>query len=212
MEGMNLALLAAVVLCAEPADPPIRVGVGTQEIVRSPGLVRAALADPGVADVNVVDAAAGEILILGKRSGRTTLTIWTRGKSRPSTRTIVVDDGKLAQLSQLVKEKVDPTLKCEVFGGKLVIDGELDSVEDYQRLKTLVSDQPDVKLLVKLNPLALPALAAAINAELRRQGLVHATAKAVGNRLVLEGSVADEEERAKAQLIAESLYSGFSGN
>lgn len=211
MAGMNLALLAAVVLCAEPSDSPIRVGVGTQEIVKSPGLTRAALADPAVADVTVTNAATGELLILGKKAGRTTLTIWTKGRSKPASRPIIVDDGKFAELAQLVKEKVDPTLKCEVYGERLVIDGELDSVEDYQRLKTLVAEQAGVKLLVRLNPMALPALAAAINAELRKHGLANATAKAVGNRLVLEGSVTDEKEREKAQLIAESFYSDFSG-
>ncbi len=203
---MTLAILVAVALCAEPSDAPLRVSPGMQEVLKVPGLTRAAVADPTVADVTA--PGGDELLVLGHKPGRTTLTLWMKGK-KPVTRMVIVDDGRFAELAQMVKEKVDPTLKAEVFGDKLVIDGTLDSVDDYQRLKTLVGDQPNVKLLVTLSPRALPALASAINAEFRRQGLANATAKALGGRLVLEGSVSDEKERAKAQLIAEGYYAQF---
>jgi len=207
---MNLALPALVALCAaaEPSDMPVRVSPGMQEVLKVPGLTRAALADPTVADVTVTGP--GELLILGKKQGKTSLTLWTKAnKARPTTRMIYVDDGKFAELSALVKEKVDPTLKTEVFGGSLVIDGQLDTVEDHQRLRALVADYPNVKLLVKLSPSAMNIVAGRINGELRRQGISGAQAKVMGGRLVLEGSVQDEAERAKAQMIAESYYADF---
>ncbi|MGC4122690.1 MAG: hypothetical protein QM765_50590 [Myxococcales bacterium] len=108
-----------------------------------------------------------------------------------------------------MKEKVDPTLKTEVFGQHLVIDGQLDTVEDYQRLKALTADYANVKLLVKLSPSAMNIVAGQINLELKKQGISSAQAKVMGGRLVLEGSVQDEAERAKAQMIAESYYSDF---
>lgn len=206
---MNLAALSlvAVVLSAETPEAPIRVSPGMQQVVKIPNLIRAALGNQAVADVAVTGA--GELLVLGKAQGKTNLTLWIKGKKQPVTRLIYVDDGKFAELSALVKEKVDPTLKTEVFGDKLVIDGTLDTVEDYQRLKTLVADYPNVKLLVTLSVSALNIVAGQINAELRKQGLNAATAKVMGGRLVLEGAVQDEAERAKAQMIAESFYADF---
>jgi len=202
---MTLAILFAVALCAEPADAPIRVGPGAQQVLKIAGLVRVAVADPSIADVTVTTK--DELLILGRRTGRTTLTLWARGKT--STRPVIVDDGKFAELTALIKEKVDPTLKCEVYGEKLVVDGIVDSVDDYNRLRSIVADYQNVKLLVKLNPQALPALASVINAALKKAGMQDAAVKVLGNRLVLEGSVTDEQERAKAQMIAQSYYSDF---
>lgn len=206
---MTLTILAAVVLCAaaEPAEAPVRVSPGMQEVLKIPGLTRAALADPSIADVTVTGP--GELLILGKKQGKTSLTLWTKSKAKPTTRMIYVDDGKFAELAALVKEKVDPTLKAEVFGDKLVVDGQLDTVEDYQRLKALTADYANVKLLVKLSPSAMNIVAGQINLELKKQGINSAQAKVMGGRLVLEGSVQDEAERAKAQMIAESYYSDF---
>ncbi|HEY3451875.1 MAG TPA: pilus assembly protein N-terminal domain-containing protein [Myxococcales bacterium] len=205
---MNLALVLAVVLSAEPSEAPVRVSPGMQEVLKVPGLTKAALADPTIADVTVTGP--GELLILGKKQGKTSLTLWTKAtKNKPATRMIYVDDGKFAELSALVKEKVDPTLKTEVFGDKLVIDGQLDTVEDYQRLKALTADYSNVKLLVKLSASAMNIVAGQINGELRRQGISGAAAKVMGGRMVLEGSVQDEAERAKAQMIAESYYADF---
>jgi pilus assembly protein CpaC len=202
---MTLALLLAVALSAEPVDAPIRVGPGAQQVLKVSGLVRLAIADPTVADVTVTRS--DELLILGRRTGRTTLTLWTRGKT--ITRPVIVDDGKFNEVCALIKEKVETTLKCEVYGDKLVIDGVVDSVDDFSRLRSIVADYPNVKLLVKLNPLALPALANVINTALKKAGLQNASVKVLGNRLVLEGSVSDEQERKKAQMIAESYYSDF---
>ncbi|MBI5543990.1 MAG: pilus assembly protein N-terminal domain-containing protein [Deltaproteobacteria bacterium] len=204
---MSYAVLLAVVLCAEPAEGPIRVSPGMQEVVKVPGLLKIALGNQEVADVTVTGAS--EMLVLGKKKGKTSLTLWVKGSAKPVARMIYVDDGKFTELAKLVKEKVDPTLKAEVFGDKLVIDGELDTVEDYNRLRTLVADQPNVKVLAKLNPRALHIVAGMINAELRKQGLSGATAKVMGDRVILDGTVGDPEDIAKAQMIAEAYYSDF---
>jgi Flp pilus assembly secretin CpaC len=204
-----LVLVALVVLHADPAeDAPVRVSPGMQQVLKIPGLQRVALGNEAIADVTTT--ASGELLVLGKKEGRTNLTLWIRGKAKPITRTIVVDSGKFAELEKLVKEKVDSTLKTEVFGDKLVIDGTLDSVEDFRKLKLLVADYQNVKLLVRLSPGAINVVVAQINAELKKQGITTATAKVLGNRIVLEGGVADAEERNKAQMIADSFYADFS--
>jgi hypothetical protein len=201
-----VALTLCLMLGAEPEQESLRVAPGAQQVLRIEGLVRVAVGDPEVADVRVTGAS--EVMIVGRRSGRTSLTIWTR-RGEPQTRTVVVADDRLASLAAAIREKVGGALVLTVLDDKLVVDGMLHSVEDWQRLKTLVEGEPGVKLLVRLDPAVLPALAKQITAALRRAGLGNATAVAVGSRIVLEGSVADEAELKKAQLIADAYYSDF---
>lgn len=197
-----LALLLVVSLGAQPDESAIRLSPGVQKVLQVPGLQRVAVADPEVADVTVTGGR--ELLVLGRKQGQTSITLWVRGK--PTTRLVLVDDGRLAGLAALIKEKVNSSLQCDVVQDKLVVDGLLDSVEEYGRLKTIVGDDPEVRLLVKLNPLVMPAVAQAMTDTFRKHGLENVRAVAYGQRIVLEGSVADAEEKARAQLIADSLY------
>lgn len=195
---MVLSLVAALALTAEP----VRLAPGTQEVIKVPGVSKIALGDPNVADITPVKA--GELLVLGKQRGKTTLTLWTPAGIQ--TRQIVVDDGKTSEIGKMVKDLVSPSLRVEQFSGHTVIDGTLDSVQELQRLRALVGDDPNVKLLVRLNPRVLPVVAEQITAELKKQGLGSAKAVCVGQTIFLEGSVADERELKKAMLIADAHY------
>lgn len=199
-----LALSLAVALCASPNESTIRVSPGRQEVLKVPGIVRVALGDEAVADVRVTGG--NELLISGRQRGRTSLLLWTRGASKPVSRTIVVDDGKTDELSKMVHELVNPSLRVETFSDKVVIDGSVDSMHELRRLHTLVGDDPNVKLLVRLNPAVIPYIAAQINDAFQRNGLMNARANVVGSKIVLEGSVSDSSERQKAQNIADAYY------
>ncbi|MGC4122691.1 MAG: pilus assembly protein N-terminal domain-containing protein [Myxococcales bacterium] len=98
---MNLSIVLAVALCAaaEPSEAPVRVSPGMQEVLKVPGLTKAALGDPAIADVTVTGP--GELLVLGKKQGKTSLMLWTKAKpNKPTTRMIFVDDGKFAEASR----------------------------------------------------------------------------------------------------------------
>lgn len=195
---MVTALLAALVLSAEP----VVLSPGEQEVLRVPGLTRIAVGDPAVADVT--PTSKGELLVLGKKLGRTTLTLWTaRGLE---TRQLVVDDGHASELGQRLKSLVSPSLRVERFSSYTVVDGTLDSVEEWSRLNALVGSDPNVKVLARLNPRVLPVVAQRITAEFHKAGLSQARAECVGQTVFLEGSVADEVELKRALLIANALY------
>ncbi len=194
-----VAAALALVLGAETQAPPIKVAPGMQQTLHIPGLTRVAIGNPSVADVTL---AGGDLLILGKEKGRTSLTLWAGEKE--TTRVIVVDSGRAAELAMMIQRIVDPDLKVETFNDTVVVMGTLDSLEELQRLKTLVGGEANVKLLVELNPSLLPVIAKQITETFRRNGLAYAEAHAIGDRIVLEGSVADQEEYKKAQMIAES--------
>lgn len=195
-----LQLLVIAVLTADPST--IRLSPGTHEVVKLAGLSRIAIADPVVADVTTTGR--NEVLVTGKSRGRTTLTLWNGGG--PIVKQIVVDDGKTSEIGRTVRELVSPTLRVEQFNGNTVIDGTLDSVEELRRLQTLVGDEPNVKLLVHLNPRVLPFVAEQMNAAFKKEGLLTAQAHCVGQTIFLEGSVADDRELNKALTIAQAIY------
>jgi hypothetical protein len=195
-------ITALLTLCLA-AGEPIRLAPGAQEVVRVQNLTKVGVGDPNIADVT--PTSRGELLVTARSRGRTTLTMWTsRGLE---TRVVVVDDGKTSELGRLVKSVVNPSLRVEEFSGQTVIDGMLDSPAELQRLRALVGGDANVKILARLDPRVLPAVAQNITAALHREGLKDAHASILGQTLVLEGSVADERELQKAQLIADS-YAG----
>jgi Flp pilus assembly secretin CpaC len=166
------------------------------------GLAKVGVGDPNVVDVTI---SKGDLILTARSRGRTTLTTWSaRGVE---TRQLIVDDGRTSELGRLIKTTVNPSLRVEEFNGQTVIDGMLDSPDELKRLRTLVGSDANVKILARLDPRVLPAVAQNITAALHREGLKDAHAACLGQTLVLEGSVADERELQKAQLIADS-YAG----
>jgi hypothetical protein len=200
-------LASALVVTALLAVEPLKLNPGGQEVMRIPGLTRIAVGPNDVADVKVLPT--GEVLVLGKQKGRTSLTIWANGHIR--NQPVVVDDGRSTELARLIHDSVSPSLKVEEFNSKIVIDGQVDSVEDLARLRALVGEDPNVTILVQLNPRVLPVVAELINTQLARAGIHNAHATCIGNKIFLEGSVADSAESQKAQLIADAFYSRASG-
>lgn len=199
---MILALALASSLSLAPTPDVIRLAPGGQEVLKYSGLKRVAMVNEDCASVRVTGA--GEILLLGKQPGRTSLTLWLQDKI--VYKTIIVDNGRGSEIARLVKEQVSPTLKVEEYGNKIIIDGTLDGVDELERLRLLVGDDPNVKLLVRMNPMALPFVAAQITQALDKAGLRTARAIAVGNKILLEGSVADVAESHKAEQIANAIY------
>lgn len=195
-------LMTALLTLALAADP-VRLAPGAQEVLKVSQLVRVGVGDPGIADVT--PTSKGELLVTARGRGRTTLTLWTA--KGVETRQVIVDDGRTGELGRAVKSLVNPGLRVEEFSGQTVIDGTLDSPEELRRLRALVGDDASVKVLARLDPRVLPAVAQNITAALHREGLKDARVTCLGATLVLEGSVADERELQKAQLIAD----GFAG-
>jgi Flp pilus assembly secretin CpaC len=190
---------ALLTLCL--SAEPVRLVPGTQEVLRVAHVTRIGVGDPNVADVT--PTSRGELLVTAKGRGRTTLTLWTsRGVE---TRQVIVDDGRSSELGKLVKAMVNPGLRIEEVAGLTVIDGLLESPAEVRRLRSLVGDDSNVKILARLDPRVMPAVAQNITAALHREGLKDAHVACWGQTLVLEGSVADERERQKAQLIADSF-------
>ncbi|MBL8910988.1 MAG: pilus assembly protein N-terminal domain-containing protein [Archangium sp.] len=194
-------MLSALVLSLVVSAEPVRMTPNSQEVIKVGLVSKIAIGDPQVADITPM--AKGELLITARQKGRTTIMLWTANGIQK--RDVIVDDGKTSELGKLIKSTINPSLTVGEFNGTTVIDGTLDSTEELRRLRTLIGDDANVKILAKLDPRVLPAVAQNINAALLREGIKTAKVNVVGSILMLEGSVADEREMRKAQLIADSF-------
>jgi pilus assembly protein CpaC len=195
-------MITALLLLTTLAAEPVRLAPKEQEVLKVGNISRVAVGDPSIADVT--PTGKGELLITARQRGRTTITLWT-AKGTVERREIVVDDGRTSELGKLIKSTVNPSLTVAEYNGTTVVDGVLDSTDELRRLRTLIGDDANVKILAKLDPRVLPAVAQNINAALQREGIKNAKVNVVGSILMLEGSVADEREMKKAQLIADSF-------
>lgn len=199
---LALALASSLSLLPPHGTDVIRLSPGQAEVLKYVGLRRVAIIREDYASVRVTSS--GELLVTGMQPGKTMMTLWLQDKV--VYKTIIVDNGRGGEIARLVKEQVSPTLKIEEYGGKIIIEGTLDAVEELDRLKLLVGDDPNVKLLVHMNPRVLPFVAMQISQALDKAGLRSARATAVGNKIFLEGSVADMAESHKAEQIANAIY------
>jgi pilus assembly protein CpaC len=202
-------LLLPVLLTALPTraqEQTVRLAPGEQQVLDFPGLRRVAVAAPQIADVKVVGK--GQLLVIAQSPGSTALTVWTDRQQLQ--RTLVVELPRAKDLARDLKAWGFSQLEVHTVGEKIVVDGQVDSIQDLKRLRNFVGDLPYVSLLVRVDAqvihATLTATAERINTALKRNGLADARATVVGQRIVLEGSVSDEAERHKAQLIADSFY------
>lgn len=201
-------MLTTVVLSLALAAEPIRLSPGTQHVLKVPNVSKVAVGQESIADVR--PTGRGELLITANQVGRTSLTLWTSAGMQ--NRTIIVDDGRTEGTRGMVQQLINPSLKVAEYNGVTVIDGTLDSMDELRRLQALVGSDPNVKILATVDPRVMPALAQNISAAFQKHGLVNAHAVAVGQKILLEGSVADDRELQKALLIANTYADAVSSN
>lgn len=219
---MLTTLLVAAVLATEPGTasaepakpsvgkqlPPeeptsIRVGIGMQTLIKVRDLKRLAVGNPEVFDVRALGG--GELLIVGRGEGTSNLLIFdSRGRHRSIDVTVGSGDMDALEdsaLKLLLRDSPEATLRYA--GGRILVEGLIRNPSELRML----ADHPHVVVLAKLDPRVVERRVLEINAELVRLGITGARAVLVGRRkLVLEGTVGSEEERRKAQLVADALF------
>lgn len=133
------------------------VVVGGQQVLRLDASVgRIAIGDDNIADFRVLESGR-EVLILGRRAGQTSLTIWDRSgavlreinvRVRPSSGTArqIIDE-----LEQLIGG-IEGVEYREV-GGTVWLEGEVLTERDLERIGKVLENYPEVRSLVELSPL-----------------------------------------------------------
>jgi len=209
--GIVILMLLAWPASGEEARR-VEMTVGEQRIMTVPGLTRVSATGTGVADVKPLGG--DKFILYAQSEGRASLGVFRRGK--PVQMWEVVVRGQKAErlrasCGDLFGEESCANLKIASAGDSVVLSGQIRDLETYHKVRKLKRAFPDLVLMVEVESRVLDALVEVINQELKRAGLEKARVTRVAQRLILEGTVADEQERRKAGLIVEAIYESALG-
>ncbi|MCD0506041.1 pilus assembly protein N-terminal domain-containing protein [Bordetella petrii] len=131
--GQAQAAQPGQAIAAPPAAREIALPVKGQELLPLPGTpTRIAVADPDVADVKILPAAAGRpaaVMLIGKKAGTTQVQVWARDSRQPMAWTVRVMtpvQAELARRGQAGGANVD------VAGAHAVVSGQAASPLSHQ--------------------------------------------------------------------------------
>lgn len=149
----------------EPPSPDVGVPTKLQLVVGElrpiavREVVRVAIGNPEVADVTIVSDA--ELLLQAKQAGTTSLVIWDREGQRRTELTVVDQtmEDVAEQLRRLLRQLGFDRVSVKQETTRVVLDGEVGSQEDYDRLEQLLAGFPKVTNLVLVPPTPPPPLA-----------------------------------------------------
>lgn len=135
--SLNLALAGAVVAQAQSADA-LLLDVNDQHALDLPSQpVRVLVADPTVADVQILRAGGGRpaaVMVVGKKPGATRLQVWLRGERDPRITTVTVLGGMQSALPAAAG--VEVTLR----GDAAVLSGEAPSLLAHRAARAAAVD------------------------------------------------------------------------
>jgi len=118
---------------ATPAVQDISLAVKGQQLLPLPGTpTRIAVADPEVADVKVLPAAAGRpaaVMLIGKKAGTTEVQVWARGSRTPMAWTVRVNGAVQAELARRGRAG---DAQVDVAGAHAVVSGHASSALSHQ--------------------------------------------------------------------------------
>jgi Flp pilus assembly secretin CpaC len=184
----------------------IELRVGDQREFRVQGMDRVSLAATGAIDLRVTGP--DRFILHGVSEGRATLLIFRRGKPSVTWEVRVLPD-----LAARAREECLQALGAEGCAGlafasaqgELVLTGEVRDLEAYHHYRRVRSLFPRARSLVQVDPSVLDGLVSAINLQLADAGIRGARLGRVGRRLLLEGTVEDEAERHRVEVIVRAV-------
>lgn len=177
--------------------PTVGLMTGESRLLRVDDLKRVAVADPAVADVVV--ASTGEVLLVGKAPGATTLHVWQKNTVQAYLVRVFVDNSATEkELSTLIDR---PQVTVKVVRDTVILDGVIATMAERERAQMLAqaffgrvvnllrlpdSPSPPAPDLLAAQAIADPAI---------RVNLV-------GSKLALEGTVSSQFARDRAVALA----------
>ncbi|MDI6869860.1 MAG: pilus assembly protein N-terminal domain-containing protein [Bacillota bacterium] len=226
------ALWALLLLAAAAAGPAraaedvetLVVPVGETGIISVKGLERVAIADPLVAEVVV--ATAQEVLVNGKKVGRTSLHIWEGGRRRSFL--VKVEANLEATVEEITRALADPAVRVRAEGGKVLLEGTVPDQGASERAEKIARafSAEVINLLRWESGSADPSAKAEAEKEAARKaaerenlparvekaiGVPTVRVSLVGDVLLVDGTVPDKNAGERAKTIAEALAAGVVG-
>ncbi|MDO1528434.1 type II and III secretion system protein family protein [Fulvimonas sp. R45] len=134
--GLALALPSASIVAAT-ADADVTLQTHEQRPWRLPAdLQRIAIADPSVVDLVRLGGSRNEALLVGKRTGETTLLLWRRGDSTPQ---------RLSVRVRGVLQRDDSGLHIAAQDGQALLSGSTPTLLDHEQARAAAADAAGAK-------------------------------------------------------------------
>jgi hypothetical protein len=205
MLALVVALLAQMPVAKPCPDPDgFQLGVGTQKIlgVDPSSVVRSS--NPEVVQLRVFERK--QLVVIGASEG--TATVWIEGADggvRSFRVDVLIADGCTG------RHRIEPplpfpcgsTLQVRILGGRMFIEGEASSVEEWRVLLAITLQYPSVAVRGRLKPEVVERTFAEAGAALERAGLGRMRWVYARNVLRLEGECAEGDGDTLAALEAE---------
>ncbi len=204
-------LLSLLCITSAKAAETITIAPGRQHVISSPGVKRAAIGDPDVADVKALPDAQ-QVIVTGAKRGTTDLILWFRDGSKKSYLIEVNTKGR--NIEQEVRAMLDGMegVSLRRTGGNLTLEGQVFRGEDLEKIAKITKNYSNVKDNTRVNPQALEYMGHQIAERLEKAGLEQVTVRSEVDTIFLEGEVSRKGDIARAENLAKSIYSKVSNS
>ena len=139
-------LLSCMLVAVPVLASNMTVGVNQSHMIDAAGVNQVAIANPEIADVIVV--APGEVMLIGKKPGTTSLSLWRYGNRIDYT--VVVDgsdDGTAGIVQSVLKY---PDVHVSMAGGKIILEGMVENQYERTRAELIASSYGTVTNLLQM--------------------------------------------------------------
>ena len=139
-------LLSCMLLAVPAWASNMTVGINQSKVIDAGGVNQVAIANPAIADVIVV--APGEVMLVGKQAGTTSLSLWRYGTRYDYT--VVVDgndNGLAANIESVLKY---PDVHVSVVGGKVILEGMVENQYEKNRAEMVAASYGEVTNLLQM--------------------------------------------------------------
>lgn len=139
-------LLSCMLLAVPAWASNMTVGINQSKVIDAGGVKQVAIANPEIADVIVV--APGEVMLVGKKPGTTSLSLWRYGTRYDYTVVVDGNDDGLAGIVQSVLKY--PDVHVSVAGGKVILEGMVENQYERNRAETIAASYGEVTNLLQM--------------------------------------------------------------
>ena len=139
-------LLSCMLVAVPVLASNMTVGVNQSHMIDAEGVSQVAIANPEIADVLVV--APGEVMLIGKKPGTTSLSLWRYGNRIDYT---VVVDGSDEGTAGIVQGVLKyPGVHVSMAGGKIILEGMVENQYERTRAELIASSYGTVTNLLQM--------------------------------------------------------------
>jgi pilus assembly protein CpaC len=186
----------------------VRLTLGQQTVLDVPApLEQVAIGDPKVVDVKLISEGR-QILITAIGKGSTDVLTWDMyGKQSSTVVQVILKDVRLIQNEVRGILGEIEGVEVRVVGERIVIDGEVYTRRDFDRIKTVVGIYPsEVTLLARMSSSVTRLIASEINRSLLKNGYADVRAEGIGSKIFLEGTVLKQEDLETINTLSSAYF------